>query len=154
MSKLVSKIQKSIRQLADKIKNCGSSPRELLLERRGFTLIEMLVVIGIVGVLASLVLVGLGPSRQASRDTKLMSNLHQIQNLLEVSYLRSGGYPSSLNFTSGDYSKVTGSESSKYCYVKSNNGYIVGVQLEGTQTGGADCGSCSTPPITYCLSAE
>lgn len=125
--------------------------------RSGFTLIEMLVVIGIVGVLASLVLVGLGPSRQASRDTRRISNLHQIQNLLEVGYLRSGGYPNDLIFTSGDYGKVTGSESGSFCYSKTGNGYIVGVQLEGTQTTNETIGSCGNKTCggtVFCVSAE
>jgi len=133
--------------------------------RRGFTLIEMLVVIGIIGVLASLVLVGLGPSRQAGRDTKRISNLHQVQNLLEVSYLRDAKYPDgsavNINTLGSNYTKVVdsdpdGSGNTRYCYIRTNSSYTVGVRLEGTQAGGASCGSLSCPGAgtMYCLSAE
>jgi prepilin-type N-terminal cleavage/methylation domain-containing protein len=55
-------------------KLCGSS--------RGFTLIEILVVIGIVAVLATVVLVAINPSRQfmLARDTQRLSNVNSILN--------------------------------------------------------------------------
>ena len=61
--------------------------------REGFTLIEMLVVVGIIGGLASLVLVGLGGARRAGADAKKIANLNQVRNSLELYYLKNGGYP-------------------------------------------------------------
>lgn len=61
--------------------------------QRGFTLIEMLVVIGIVGLLASVVLVGLGNARKSGRDAKRISDLRSIQTGLEGYYNQCGFYP-------------------------------------------------------------
>lgn len=130
--------------------------------RQGFTLIEMLVVIGIVGVLASLVLIGLNPARQASRDSRRISNVHQLQNTLEVYYLRNGSYPSGDVTTIDGFAEAVGSDASeraRYGYTRvSGFEYLLGVSLEGStespvrngMAGGVDCAQ----PASYCVSVE
>lgn len=59
----------------------------------GFTLIEMLIVVGIIGILSSIVLVGLGRSRYAGRDARRVADLGQVQNGLELYYSKCGIYP-------------------------------------------------------------
>lgn len=61
--------------------------------RKGFTLIEMLIVIAIIGILASMVLVGLGPVQRQGRDSRRISDLRQVQNALELYYNKCGFYP-------------------------------------------------------------
>lgn len=53
-------------------------------KRKGFTLIEILVVIGIIGVLATVVLVAVNPSRQfkQARDSQRVANVNTILNAI------------------------------------------------------------------------
>jgi len=131
--------------------------KEIKSGRGGFTLIEMLVVVGIIGVLASLVLVGLGPSRTAARDVKRISNVNQLRNLLEVYYLKNSKYPDSLSeATLPGYTKVVGTESSLYGYTGGGSSYTIGVDTEGNQKGSVTTGEagiikCETD---YCVSSD
>ncbi len=61
--------------------------------RQGFTLIEILIVVAIIAILASIVLVGLGPTQQSGRDARRLSDLHEIQNGIELYYNKCGYYP-------------------------------------------------------------
>ncbi len=49
-------------------------------ERKGFTLIEILIVVAIIAILASVVLVGLAPTQREGRDARRISDLAQVQN--------------------------------------------------------------------------
>ncbi|MEK7193234.1 MAG: type II secretion system protein [Patescibacteria group bacterium] len=61
--------------------------------KKGFTLIEILIVVTIIGILASVVLVGLGPSRNRALDVRRQTELRQVQNALELYFNAQGQYP-------------------------------------------------------------
>lgn len=61
--------------------------------KRGFTLVELLVVIVIIGVLAGLALVSLQGARKLARDGKRKADLEQIRSALEMYRADNGQYP-------------------------------------------------------------
>jgi len=70
------------------------------MNKKGFTLIELLIVVAVIGILASVVLVGLGPVQKQGRDARRISDLRQVQNGLELYYNRNGRYPAATDWVS------------------------------------------------------
>ena len=96
---------------------------------KGFTLIEMLVVVAIIGLLSSVVVVGLGSARQNARDARRISDIRQIQNALEVYYSSAQSYPDALSaLSSTPKDPSTGDE---YGYTGGGQTYTLGATLEG-----------------------
>src|SRR3989344_820760 len=60
---------------------------------KGFTLMELLVVIGVISVLASIVVLSLGTARAKARDTRRLANLNELRTALEIFYDEYGVYP-------------------------------------------------------------
>lgn len=54
--------------------------------KKGFTLIEMLVVIAVIGILSATVLTALGPARNKAKDTRIISALSQAMSIAETYY--------------------------------------------------------------------
>ena len=54
--------------------------------QKSFTLIEMLVVIAIIGILAGIVLVAVGATRSKARDSRIISEMGQLRNAVDLFY--------------------------------------------------------------------
>lgn len=67
--------------------------KNISLRGRGFTLIEVLIVVAIIAILASIVLLGLGPARRDSRDTRRIADMRDVQTILESYYNLCQAYP-------------------------------------------------------------
>ncbi|EKD58744.1 MAG: hypothetical protein ACD_56C00059G0002 [uncultured bacterium] len=63
--------------------------------KKAFTLIELLIVIAIIGVLASTVLINTNGARKRAKDAKRIIEVSQIQSALEMYYAQYGRYPDS-----------------------------------------------------------
>jgi len=65
------------------------------IQNKGFTLVELLVVVSLIGVLATLVLANLNSGRQRVRDAQRKSDVRNIQTALRLYYNDNAGYPGS-----------------------------------------------------------
>ncbi len=70
----------------------------------GFTLVELLVVVAIIGLIASLSLVAFNLTRSKSRDTRRRADLKQIQNMLELYYDKNNTYPTTSSYSENNVS--------------------------------------------------
>lgn len=62
--------------------------------KRAFTLIELMVVISVIAILATIALFGFGKAQSAARDVQRAQSMNGIQAALERYYGDNGGYPS------------------------------------------------------------
>ncbi len=67
--------------------------RKQLNKQRGFTLIEMVVVIAVMGILMGLAFQGFTTIQANARDTRRVSDLRNVQTQLELYFARCGHYP-------------------------------------------------------------
>lgn len=65
--------------------------------RSGFTLVELIVVIAIIGLLASILTTWLNDTRKKSRDARRIADLKQIQLATQLYFDKNAGYPSTLS---------------------------------------------------------
>jgi prepilin-type N-terminal cleavage/methylation domain-containing protein len=80
-------------------------------QNKGFTLLEILLVIAAIGILAAIVLVAINPNRQIAqaRNTVRQADINTIQKAVEQYLIENGSYPSSISTTPG-YICNTGTE--------------------------------------------
>jgi len=90
-------IENCIIENSMKIKNC-----KLKIESKGFTLVELLVVISIIGILANIILVNVQGVREKARDVKRLQDANQIITGLEMYYQDYGRFPTAYEADSGD----------------------------------------------------
>lgn len=110
----------------------------------GFTLIEILIVISIIGLLSAATLIGLGAFRGQGRDARRLSDLRQIQNALELYYANNSSYPADADIYVADIFKPEGVSSipidpdgaTHYGYSKICTGvsYVLQAKLENAKS--------------------
>lgn len=144
--------------------------------QRGFTLIEILIVVAIIAILASVVLVGLGPTQAQGRDARRISDLREVQTGLELYYNKNGVYPTASTWadmtaalTQGNIGvsqiPVDPSGNQKYSYENTAGAsdYVIGAQLETNSSAFAGYNppanipndfslNCTAVSKQYCLS--
>ncbi len=134
--------------------------------RRAFTLIELLIVLAIISVLATVVMVGGEQARSKARDAQRISDLSQIQVALEAYFeaspMSAHTYPATLAPLAADPTKylpaipTDPSTHADYSYLPGVNvdnegikSYCLGTTLENTHHQAiASSDPCSTSDLT------
>ena len=109
------------------------------MSQKGFTLVEMLVVIAIIAILASIFLVGLQGFRGSAYDARRLSDTTNIQSQLELYYNQHGNYPADLTALSSLPTDPTYAGTDKrtgyyYCVSSNTQSYIVGALLSAANS--------------------
>ena len=144
---------------------------------KGFTLVEILIVVAIIGILASVALIGLGPVQRKGRDTRRISDMKQVQSGLELYFSKNGHYPTGIAQWS-DLQTMLGAAGisvsnipndprtgANYCYASDSAGttYVIEATFEDTTnpalgssnytgavpSGGGQSCTCGSP--NYCV---
>lgn len=109
----------------------------------GFTLIEMLVVMSIIGFLSSTLMVALNNARAKTRDSVRRQTLLSLQKALELYFNDNGAYPVAAGWMSSEANENPGATSAPGNYIPSlvAGGYIS--RLPSDPLGGVS-GNCGT----------
>jgi prepilin-type N-terminal cleavage/methylation domain-containing protein len=93
---------------------------------RGFTLVELMVVVSIIGILSAVVYANFGTSRQIARDNVRKTDLKNLQLAIELYKAQNGVYPLGCNGTGSPVS-WSGNVNGSYACSDGSTEYIVGL---------------------------
>jgi len=118
--------------------------------KKGFTLVELLVVIGIIGILTSIVFVYLGVARDRAKDARIQADLSQVRSIAE-----------SINDDQTSYDTLCDTANNTLNNTAAANNYITQLttienDINDQQLGAAVLLTCyvgGTPEV-YCVEAE
>lgn len=70
--------------------------RKRLSNRKGFTLVELLVVISIIGILSAIAIPKFTSATATARGAKIQADLRTIDSAIQIYYASAGSYPASV----------------------------------------------------------
>ena len=117
-------------------------------QKQGFTLLELLITIALIGILSSIIAMTMVNPQKNARDAKRKSDLELIRSGLEIYSSDCGSYPATSSFIPGTASPLPLSGTTGTC---SGNTYITTVPVD--QTSGRNYSYVLTTATTYALCA-
>ncbi len=127
---------------------------------KGFTLIELMVVIAIIAILATVVLVALQGARDAAEDSNRKAAVAQARSLAEVEYAVSQNYDKLGGITAGDGTEIGdlltaygGTEDGAMVVFGSGEEYCISVNLKSEEFFCASDGQSPTDAGSACTAA-
>lgn len=106
------------------------------ISKRGFTLIELMVIISIIGLMSSVVLSAISSARVKARDTQRIRDLQEISKAVELYYDKYGYYP--LRTGTGIFGAVSTAGSANWASLETTlktEGFLSALSRDPTNTG-------------------
>ena len=132
--------------------------------KNGFSLIELLVVISIIGVLTAVLMMNLVGARERARDSQKIQDLNNLKSALRMYYNDNQSYPALKSvITQGTgftgYATGLGDTSFVYTQLNGGDGFLITIGLEsGAGRDDTDsqskCGIASPVEGTYAVCAN
>lgn len=104
--------------------------------KKGFTLVEMIVVISIIGILAAVIVTGVQQSRAKGRDAVRVADINLLASKIQNYFNENKEYPQALGVL--DYVPTDPQTNESYTYIPIDNYYTITATLE-------------SPPFKYCV---
>ena len=131
-------------------------------KQEGFTIVELLIVIVVIGILAALVIVTFSGIQQRARDTERKTDINAVQGHVEAFYAQNGYYPTRTHVNDPTWRSTNTRGLDPAALADPSNAAtqtLVGAAVAGSYayepvtTGGASCEADETTCAAYSLTA-